>query len=354
MSGLIGHTTYAMLAAKAAAQRQLPVAPIIEQNYASYLAGSYLGSDIQTLPEAICIDTGQEVGYGTVPVKKSPITGGPVRPWKIELDGKSYRPRDIHSLFYGRAHIVFGWRGEDKRHAIAWEDIPEYISSVVGDAIEIFGPSRRQLAYIFGWATHVVGDSLIKSVHPGLHLHLIDGQYTPKNRPIQDLVTFHEIGVRELGLDWAALLHDLAQTPVEPVQAHYMRCREKGGRLGSHFPDGWDPDKGQLLQIVLAKNREFEANRTSGILKDLALTKDKNGRLNCSPELSAKTGGLSYQEMIEAADQANFRHMLWEMAEAIADLFENVVELQEHLQEMPSSASDPSWEVLTERWKKKA
>lgn len=352
MSGLIGHTTYAMLAAKAAAERQLPVVPIIEQNYASYLAGSYLGSDIQTLPEAICVDTGEEVGYGTVPLEKSPVTGGAVRPWKIELDGKSYRPRDIHSLFYGRAHIVFGWRGEDKRHAIAWDDIPDYISSVVGDAIELFGPGRRQLAYIFGWATHVIGDSLIKSVHPGLHLHLINGKYTPQNRPIQDLVTFHEVGVGELGLDWASLLHDLAQTPVEPVQLHYMRCRDKRGRLGSHFPDGWVPDKEKLLQIVLEKNREYEAKRTSGIIRDLALTKDKNGILNCSNKLSDQTGGLSYQEMIEAADKADFRHTLWEIGEAIADLFENVVELQEHLQEMPTPASDPSWEALTRRWKK--
>lgn len=352
MSGLIGHTTYAMLAAKAAAHRQLPIAPVIGQNYASYLAGSYLGSDIQTLPEAVCVDTGQEVGYGTVPLEKSPITGGAVRPWKIEFEGQSYRPRDIHSLFYGRAHIVFGWRDEDKRQAIAWDDIPDYIASVVGDAIDLFGPSRRQLAYIFGWATHVVGDSLIKSVHPGLHLHLINGQYTPQNRPIQDLVTFHEIGVRELKLDWPALLHDLAQTPVEPVQAHYMRCREKGGRLGAHFPDGWVPDKERLLQIVLEKNREYEAKRTSGIIKDLALTKGKDGQLNCSPELSAKTGGLSYQEMIEAADKANFRHTLWEMAEAIADLFEEVVELQHRLQEMPAPANDPSWETLTQRWRK--
>jgi len=287
-----------------------------------------------------------------VPLDKSPITGGAVRPWEIEFEGQSYRPRDIHSLFYGRAHIVFGWRDEDQRQAIAWDDIPDYIASVVSDAIGLFGPSRRQLAYIFGWATHVVGDSLIKSVHPGLHLHLINGQYTPQNRPIQDLVTFHEIGIRELKLDWPALLHDLAQTPVEPVQAHYMRCREKSGRLGAHFPDGWAPDKEKLLQIVLEKNREYEARRTPGIIKDLALTKGKDGQLNCSQELSAKTGGLSYQEMIEAADKANFRHTLWEMAEAIADLFEEVVELQHQLQEMPAPAKDPSWETLTQRWRK--
>ena len=257
-------------------------------------------------------------------------------------------------MFYGRSHIVFGWRGEDERYAVEWEDIPEYLASVVGDAIELFGPGHRQLAYVFGWATHVIGDSLIKSIHPGLHLHLIDGKYTAKNRPIQDLVTFHEVGVRELGLDWAALLTDLAQTPVEQIQVHYMRCREKSGRLGAHFPDGWAPDKEKLLQIVLKENRLHQARRTSGILKDLALTKGPDGTLSCSQELSDKTGGLSYQEMIEAADKANFRHALWEMGEAIADLFENVVELQEHLQEMPTTTvGDPTWDTLSKRWRKK-
>ena len=66
MSGIVGHTMYAILAAKAATQRRLPVAPLIGRHWASYLAGSYLGCDIQTMPEAVCVDTGKEVGYGTV------------------------------------------------------------------------------------------------------------------------------------------------------------------------------------------------------------------------------------------------------------------------------------------------
>ena len=52
MSGIIGHTTYAILAAKAAARHGLPVAPILQRHQASSLAGSYLGSDVQTLPAA--------------------------------------------------------------------------------------------------------------------------------------------------------------------------------------------------------------------------------------------------------------------------------------------------------------
>ena len=71
--------------------------------------------------------------------------------------------------------------------------------------------------------THIVGDSLIKSVRPDLKLELLDGKYTPRNRPIQDLVTYHEVGRRELRLNWDALLADVADTPVEPIQMHYMR-----------------------------------------------------------------------------------------------------------------------------------
>src|SRR6185437_323554 len=109
MSGLIGHVMYAVLGAKAARHRKSPLTGVIHRHYASYLAGAYLGCDVQTLPEAICVDTGQEVGYGTVPLQKSPLTGGSVRPWTIEFAGSRYTARDIHRLFYGRAHLVFGW-----------------------------------------------------------------------------------------------------------------------------------------------------------------------------------------------------------------------------------------------------
>ena len=53
MSGIIGHAMYAILAAKAASHRRLSVAPLIGRHWANYLAGSYLGCDIQTMPEAL-------------------------------------------------------------------------------------------------------------------------------------------------------------------------------------------------------------------------------------------------------------------------------------------------------------
>src|SRR6185436_13691835 len=104
---------------------------------------------------------------------------------------------------------------------------------------------------------HVVSDSLIKSVQPGIDLYLLDGKYTPRNRPIQDLFMFHEIGVKELRLDWQSLLADLAETPVEPVQWHYMRIAEPRGELARFFPHDWQPERGELLSAVLHENRRW-------------------------------------------------------------------------------------------------
>lgn len=67
MSGIVGHTFYAVLGLKAAVGRKLPLAAIARRHFAGYIAGAYLGSDIQVMSEAICLDTGREVGFGTVP-----------------------------------------------------------------------------------------------------------------------------------------------------------------------------------------------------------------------------------------------------------------------------------------------
>jgi hypothetical protein len=93
MSGTIGHLMYAILGAKAACDRKLQVARIAGRHLPAYLAGAYLGCDVQTMPEAICVDTGREVGYGTVPIEKSPITGGAVRPFEFRFRESRYSPR---------------------------------------------------------------------------------------------------------------------------------------------------------------------------------------------------------------------------------------------------------------------
>ncbi len=349
MSGIIGHTMYAVLASRAAEYRRQPIAQLIHRHYASYLCGAYLGCDIQTLPEAICVDTGQEVGYGTVPLEKSPLTGGEVRPWALELDGTTYRPVDIHRIFYGRSHLVFGWKPTEQIHSVPWDHLADYCAAVVEDAMELFGPGERKLAYLFGWMAHVVSDSLIKSIQPGIELNLLDGKYTPKNRPIQDLVTFHDIGVKEFGLNWAALLSDLAETPVEPIQFHFMRVARPRGVLAEQFPNAWAPHLEPLLMSVLNQNRRYQTIRNPRLLEKYRLTKTGD-HWECSEELSRQTGGLRYSEMVGLAARADFRHALWSMGEAIVDLFGQVIDRSPVLQRLPESNA-PTWAAITAKWK---
>lgn len=352
MSGIIGHTMYAILAGKAATRKKLPIVSVINQHYASYLAGAYMGCDIQLMPEAVCIDTGQEVGFGTAPLDQSPLTGGAVKPWTLSFGSREYRPREIHHLFYGRAHVVFGWTPAERKNTVPWDHLPDYAAMVFQDAKDLYGPGERKLAYLFGWLAHIIGDSLIKSVQPGITLDLLGGKYTPANRPIQDLVTFHEIGRKELHLDWPSLLSDLAETPVEPVQLHYMRVGQPRGMLAADFPDAWAPQHEPLLLSVLAENRRYQKIRNPRLIKQYAL-KQSGTSWQCDEELSRKTGGLTYAEMIEAADKANLRHALWEMGEAIATLFEQVIERVPYLQNLPDTTL-PGWEEITVRWKSKS
>ena len=45
--------------------------------------------------------------------------------------------------------------------------------------------------------------------------------------------------MKEPGLNWAAMLSDLAETPVESIQFHYMRIARLQGKLAEHFPNAW-------------------------------------------------------------------------------------------------------------------
>jgi hypothetical protein len=349
MSGIVGHTMYAILGGKAAVKQKLPIASLIHQHYASYLAGAYMGCDIQIMPEAICVDTGEEVGFGTAPLERSPLTGGEVRLWTLKFAGREYRPREIHQMFYGRSHVVFGWVPAERKYTVPWDHLPDYAARVFQDARDLYGPGERKLAYLCGWLAHIVGDSLIKSVQPGITLNLLDGKYTPANRPIQDLVTLHEVGRKELKLDWASLLSDLGETPVEPVQLHYMRVAQPRGLLATDFPDAWAPQHEALLLRVLAENRRYQQIRNPRLMKQYAL-KQQGTRWVCDEGLSQRTGGLTYAEMVALADKANLRHALWEMGEAVALLFSQVIDRVPYLQNLPDT-SVPGWEELTVRWK---
>jgi hypothetical protein len=345
MSGIIGHTIYAVLAAKSAEARKLPIAPVIRRHFPSYLSGSYLGCDVQTVPAAVCVDSGEHVGYGSGVPERSPVTGGLVKPWRLPYRGREVTPREIHDTFYGRSHLILGWSKDKTAHTIGWNDYLDFASDVAGDALELFGPSHRALAWVLGWMTHVTGDGLIKSVLRGINLHLIDGVYTATNRPVQDLVSFNQVGITDLGLDWEVLLDEAAKAPVEPVQLHYMRAAVKRGRLAAHFPDGWEPELEPLLRQVLAQNHRYQQIRNARIIRQLTL--DAEG--NCDAALSQTANGLSYDEMLAAAENAKFQNALWQIGEIIADGFEKVIARQSLLQELPQP-DEPTNQELSERW----
>ena len=326
MSGLVGHSMYGILALKMAEERKLAVAPILRQHFASYLTGAYIGCDIQVMPEAICVDTGKEVGFGTVPLAKSPITGGAVKPWMLSHEEKQYRPTEIHQIFYGRAHLVFGWHGDDARLAVPWDHLADYCAFVVRDWREFHEPSERGLAWLFGWMVHIVGDSLIKSIRPGIKMHLLDGTYTPRNRPIQDLYTFHKVGVEEMKLDWKKLFDDMAATPIEAIQPHYMRIGERSGKLGATYTEGWKPEHASLLQAVLRENHRWLAHHAADVLRDMTVTENANGP-TVSETVSRATGGLSYSRMIELAESAQLRQTLQQIATESVARFERVIAL---------------------------
>ncbi len=348
MSGIVGHSMYAVLGAKAAAHRRVGLAAIATRNFPSFLAGAYLGSDIQVMPEAVCVDTGREVGFGTVPLAQSPITGGAVRRWTLKHVGREYRPKEIHDLFYGRAHLVFGWTKVEKAHAVPWDRLPAYFAAVLEDTLDFFGPSERTIAYVLGWMVHVVSDSLIKSQQPGLELRLLDGTYTPRNRPIQDLVTFHEIGIKEFRLNWPALLADLAATPVEPAQLHFMRVGEKRGRLAREFPSHWEPAQRPLLEAVLAENRRWCGQHARDELQAMELVTGADGRPDCNVE-TRRSVGLSYDQMVALAEKAHFRRALGYIGDSVADMMEATVRRSPRLAQFAGDHGPP-WETWMQRW----
>lgn len=324
MSGIIGHTIYAILTAEQIRSRHPKLAALLKRRQAEFVCGAYLGCDVQTLPEAICVDTGEEVGYGTVPLEKSPLTGGPVKPWTFEHEGRKYRARDVHDQYYGRAHVVFGWSVADRQHAVPWDHLADYAAFTFQDAIELYLPSESKVAYLFGWLVHIVGDSMIKSIRPGLKMKLLDGLYTPRNRPVQDLVTYHEVGRKEFGLDWPALLRAAAATPVELVQLHAMRTTRPRGMLGANFTNAWSPGDEPLVTRVLQENRRYLKKYLERLLPEYQLVQ-AGDTWNCAAELSRQAGGLSYSQMVDAAQAAGFRETLTQIARAAAAQFDEVV-----------------------------
>lgn len=89
MSDAISDTIDPVLAGKAAEHREVVVVPIMHRHFSSFLCDAYLVCGIQTMPEAVCVDTGQHVGYDTTPLDNSPLAGAQNSP----VDAQIRRPR---------------------------------------------------------------------------------------------------------------------------------------------------------------------------------------------------------------------------------------------------------------------
>ena len=164
---------------------------------------------------------------------------------------------------------------------------------------------------------------------------------------MQDLVSFHELGKKELGVDWPSLLADLADTPVESIQPLYMRVTKYRGQLAWDFPYDWRGCLEPLIMKGLAENRRHQRIRNGRILQQMALRRVGSG-WECDGQLSQRTGGLTYSEMVQAAEKAGFRHALWQIARQIADIFERIVHLQPLLHGFPTDLG-PCWEDISRK-----
>jgi hypothetical protein len=142
------------------------------------------------------------------------------------------------------------------------------------------------------------------------------------------------------------LLTDLAETPVEPIQPHYMRVGIPDGALGREFGEAWAPEKAWLLEAMLLENRRFLRRYVPAVLADMELHQTLAG-LDCNEALR-QTAGLSYPEMVELAQKADFRHTLWQIGEAVADMLASVVQREPRLARVPADHAS-SWKELTRR-----
>lgn len=335
MSGIIGHSVYAVLGMQAAAERGVPLAHLVLRQFSSYLAGAYLGSDVQIVPAVTCVATGKRYGCCGMKIERCPETGGETVPWRLRHEGREYSGSDIHAKFYGRSHLIFGFSKEDQQLRVPWDHLADYAAAAVEDAFALFPASERTVAYVLGWLVHVVSDSLIKSYQPGIDLHLVDGKYTPKNRVLQDLYCLNEVGVKRLGLNWDAILHDCAGLEWEAVQLHYMRIGEPRGQLGKLFGSGWLPER-SLAEAVLQENRR---HFRTYYLEELNAVRLKDGE--CSPEIQKSTG-LKYAAIVATCERVGYRKALRQMGDQIATMFEQVTQRSPRLSRLPARGL-PAW-----------
>jgi hypothetical protein len=85
------------------------------------------------------------------------------------------------------------------------------------------------------------------------------------------------------------------------------------------------------------------------MLADMELHQTPTGP-DCNESLR-KTAGLSYPEMVELAQKADFRHTLWQIGEAVADMFRSVVDREPRLSGLRADRS-PSRGELSRSWRR--
>ena len=156
--------------------------------------------------------------------------------------------------------------------------------------------------------------------------------------------TFHRVGI-ELELDWPALFRDMAATPVEPCQLHYMRIGERGGHLGAMFDDGWRPEHAPLLSAVLAENRRYLPQHAADVLRVVTL---RDGE--ASEAARRASGGLGHEQMLAMAEAAGMRRTLAAIADQCADLIEQITAQVPEWSKLPRTPDD-EWATLKQQWK---
>mgnify|MGYP001394367141 FL=1 len=124
-----------------------------------------------------------------------------------------------------------------------------------------------------------------------------------------------------------------------------MRASAPRGQLAELHAEAWTPGHGPLLRKTLAENRRYQRIRNERIIRQLALISTASG-WECDRELSETAGGMTYAEMRRHAEAADFRHALWQIADCIADMFEQLVQRLGVLGNLGAIAA-PTWQEIS-------
>ena len=165
-------------------------------------------------------------------------------------------------------------------------------------------PPNRPLAYVLGWMTHLVGRRPDQVGLAGRDAELARRQIHAKKSSYPGSV---HLPRRSDGRNCDSTGR-LCWRMSRRLRSNQFNCTICGlasprGRLAQDFPEGWVPAATGLLQAVARRESTIlEALQGTGPPRDAAGANWR--RWQCRDELRLATGGLSYAQMIEAAEQA--------------------------------------------------